>query len=55
MVQNSLKPLSNKINQKRNEMIFLGNQYSLTSPEVIKVSRQLDNLLNKLYDYQKQL
>ncbi|CAH0312902.1 hypothetical protein SRABI96_05081 [Peribacillus sp. Bi96] len=54
MVQNSLMPLSIKINQKRNEMIFLGNQYGLNSPEVIKVSRQLDDFLNKLYDYQKQ-
>ncbi|MBT2668707.1 aspartyl-phosphate phosphatase Spo0E family protein [Bacillus sp. ISL-4] len=47
-------PWSIKINQKRNEMIFLGNQYGLNSPEVIKVSRQLDDFLNKLYDYQKQ-
>ncbi|WNS79023.1 aspartyl-phosphate phosphatase Spo0E family protein [Domibacillus sp. DTU_2020_1001157_1_SI_ALB_TIR_016] len=35
--------------EKKAEMIYLGNQNSLTSPEVIKASQQLDCLLNKLW------
>ncbi|MGF6952453.1 hypothetical protein QF028_004958 [Neobacillus sp. B4I6] len=49
MVRNLSEVLHVQIEQKRKEMILLGNQYSLTSPKVIQVSQQLDDLLNKLY------
>jgi hypothetical protein len=49
VVQNLSEVLHVQIEQKREQMILLGNQYGLTSSKVIHVSQQLDDLLNKLY------
>ncbi|WP_240794215.1 aspartyl-phosphate phosphatase Spo0E family protein [Bacillus sp. BHET2] len=44
------KWLSMRINQKRSEMISLGESLGLCAAETIKCSQQLDQLLN---DYEK--
>ncbi|MBZ5753781.1 aspartyl-phosphate phosphatase Spo0E family protein [Metabacillus litoralis] len=57
IVKNLYEMLFVQIERKREEMIFLGTQHGLTSPEVIKASQQLDHILNNLnhlknYTYQ---
>ncbi|MDQ0244108.1 hypothetical protein J2S09_001653 [Bacillus fengqiuensis] len=54
MMQNLPEVLYVQIEQKREEMILLGDQYGLTSPKVIQVSQQLDDLLNRLSYLQSQ-
>ncbi|WP_018395705.1 MULTISPECIES: aspartyl-phosphate phosphatase Spo0E family protein [Bacillaceae] len=40
--------LSIQIEDLRKEMVFNGMQYGLTSPKVIKLSQDLDVLLNRV-------
>jgi Spo0E like sporulation regulatory protein len=41
------KPLLQKIEQCRKEMIALSGSYKLTSDVVVETSKKLDNLLNE--------
>lgn len=50
-----LSNLHAQVQKKKAEMIYLGNQNGLTSPEVIQASQQLDCLLNKLWHEENRL
>jgi stage 0 sporulation regulatory protein len=43
-----LRKLQQEIANKRNEMVQLGMSKGLSHPETVKVSQELDELLNKL-------
>lgn len=45
--------LLKKIEQRREEMVELGLHYSFADERVVKVSDQLDQLLNKYYHLEK--
>jgi hypothetical protein len=49
------KILRIQIEQTRNEMILLGQQYGLASPRTIQVSQKLDHLLNTLHYLESKL
>ncbi|MFS0646903.1 Spo0E family sporulation regulatory protein-aspartic acid phosphatase [Siminovitchia sp. 179-K 8D1 HS] len=38
-----------KIQEKRKEMLFIGNQYGLTAEETVTCSQELDQLLNEYH------
>ncbi|MDK8193150.1 aspartyl-phosphate phosphatase Spo0E family protein [Paenibacillus sp. UMB7766-LJ446] len=46
MEKQDKETLSHKIETKRSELIKVGEQYGLCSPEAIKLSEELDNILN---------
>ncbi|WP_144489360.1 aspartyl-phosphate phosphatase Spo0E family protein [Bacillus thuringiensis] len=47
--------LKEVIEKKRQEMIWLTQKYRLTSPQVVRASQELDNLLNMLGSREKVL
>ncbi|AEW58688.1 Spo0E family sporulation regulatory protein-aspartic acid phosphatase [Bacillus cereus] len=48
MDENNYEILTFQVEEKRKEMIFLSELYGLTSEEVIRVSQELDFLLNSI-------